>query len=247
MTLSEFARGAPPLRADTPTRVTAGVVTALIYASTALLLWLIPVTRPDRPKPEIVAILLQEPAKKAASAPESPMPELIKPRPPERPAPPVFRIDSGAPLQAPLPLPATALESPMIGGASGGDTIGQAGGGTGGNGSGAGGGCLDPYWMAAVTGRVRQFFYYPPAALARRTTGVVTIRFGVRRNGQIDRLEIGKSSGDDGLDQAALDILRKAQPLPPIPARMQRERVDGELPVNFGVRNFAGQASAGSC
>ena len=94
---------------------------------------------------------------------------------------------------------------------------------------------------------MRQFFYYPGPALAARTTGVVTLRFGVRRDGRIDRLEVARSSGHDGLDQAAVDILRKAQPLPPIPDRMGVARVDGELPVNFGVRNFNAGASMGNC
>jgi protein TonB len=126
--------------------------------------------------------------------------------------------------------------------------MGQAasGNGTGGNG-GALAGCLDPIWMRAVTERVRQFFYYPDTALAVRATGVVMMHFSVRRNGQIDRLEIRKSSGNDGLDKAAADILHKAQPLPPIPDRMHTARVEGDLPIIFGVRSFNGGASSGSC
>jgi protein TonB len=73
------------------------------------------------------------------------------------------------------------------------------------------------------------------------------MHFSVRRNGQIDRLKISKSSGNEGLDKAAYDILRKAQPLPPIPDRMHTDRVDGDLPINFGVRSFSGGASPGSC
>ena len=136
----------------------------------------------------------------------------------------------------------------MVGGTSGTGPMGQAasGDGTGGNGAGLSG-CLDPVWMRAVTERVRQFFYYPQGALATRTAGVVTMHFSVRRNGQIDRLQIRKSSGNEGLDKAATDIMRKAQPLPPIPDRMHTDRVDGDLPINFGVRSFKDGASAGSC
>ncbi|MEY4708166.1 MAG: hypothetical protein RJB58_1889, partial [Pseudomonadota bacterium] len=39
----------------------------------------------------------------------------------------------------------------------------------------------------------------------------------------------------------------KAQPLPPIPDRMQVNRVEGELPINFGVRGFSGNTSTGNC
>jgi protein TonB len=173
---------------------------------------------------------------------------LIRPRA-EKPAPPVFTIASGAPVQAPAPLPASAAKSsPMIRGTFGNGTMGQAASGNGTNGNGGAlAGCLDPVWMRAVTERVRQFFYYPGPALALRTTGVVMMHFTVRRNGQIERLEISKTSGDEGLDKAALDIMQKAQPLPPIPDRMHLDRVDGDLPINFGVRSFNSGVAAGNC
>jgi len=172
---------------------------------------------------------------------------LIKPHA-EKAALPSFTIASGAPPQAPAPLAATTKTSPMLGGTSGNGPMGQAasGNGTGGNGAGLAG-CIDPIWMRAVSERVRQFFYYPEDALAVHKTGVAILHFGVRRNGQIDRLEIARSSGDPELDQAALDIMRKAQPLPPIPERMHTERVDGQLPINFGVRRFTGGGTLGTC
>jgi protein TonB len=247
MLLSDFARGPAPVRSDMANRVTAGLLTALFYGLVALLLWNISLLpRGNLVKPEIVTTLLPEMEKKREVEPVPPLPDVrISP---ERPAPPVFTIASGAPLAA-APLPATTnLPSPMIGGSSGNGPMGQAasGRGTGGSGTGSGG-CLDPVWMRAVSERVRLFFVYPPAALATRTTGVAVLRFGVRRDGRIDKLEVARSSGNDGLDQAALDIVRRAQPLPPIPERMHTERVEGELPVNFGVRNFNARGSGGSC
>ena len=106
---------------------------------------------------------------------------------------------------------------------------------------------FDAVWMRAVSERVRQFFYYPAAALAVRKTGLVMVHFGVRHDGQIEKLQISKSSGDEGLDKAAIDIVQKAQPLPPIPDRMHTDRVDGVLPINFGVRSFSGSSTAGTC
>ena len=250
MSLSEFLHGMPPARADRSSRVIAGLLTAVLYALFALLVWRASLAPPSGPAvSEIVATLLPDRPNKRAVEPLPPfLAHLIRPRA-EKPAPPVFTIASGAPPQASAPLPASAAKtSPMLGGTSGNGPMGQAasGNGTGGNGAGLSG-CLDPVWMRAVTERVRQFFYYPPAALAARTTGVVTMHFSVRRNGRIDRLEISKSSGNDTLDKAATDIMRKAQPLPPIPDRMHTDRVDGDLPINFGVRSFAGGASQGNC
>ena len=248
--LSEFPRKALPARADPSSRVTAAALTAVLYALFILLAWWSSThTSTSRATAEITATILQDRPKKRALEPLPPfLAHLIRPRA-EKPALPVFTIASGAPPQAPAPLAASAAKtSPMLGGTSGKGPMGQAasGNGTGGNGGGLAG-CLDPVWMRAVTERVRQFFYYPDAARASRTTGVATIHFGVRRNGQIDRLAISKSSGDEGLDKAATDIMQKAQPLPPIPDRMHTDHVDGDLPISFGVRRFNGGASPGNC
>jgi len=247
--LPEFSHHHGPARGDHD-RIVAGALTAALYALVALLAWW-SLTHPQvrTETTEIIASVLPDTPNKRAVEPLPPfLAHLIRPRA-EKPALPVFTIASGAPPQAPAPLAASAAKtSPMLGGTSGNGPMGQAasGNGTGGNGSGLSG-CLDPVWMRAVTDRVGQFFYYPPEALSARIFGVAMVHFVVRRNGQIDRLAIGKSSGNEGLDKAAIDIMQKAQPLPPIPDRMHTDRVDGTLPINFGVRSFSGGASAGSC
>jgi len=248
--LSEFPRKASPVRPDPSSRVTAAALTAILYALFVLLAWWSAGnTRASHATAEITATILQDRPKKRAMEPLPPfLAHLIRPHA-EQPAMPVFTIASGAPPQAPAPLAASAAKtSPMLGGTSGNGPMGQAASanGTGGNGGGLAG-CLDPVWMRAVTERVRQFFYYPDAARASRTTGVAMIHFGVRRTGQIDSLAISKSSGNEELDKAATDIVRKAQPLPPIPDRMHTDHVDGDLPVSFGVRRFGGGVSSGNC
>jgi protein TonB len=246
--LSEFSHHHGPARSDND-RIIAGLLTGAHYVLFALFAWL---SWSHGPMPaeraEIIASLLPDAPAKRAIEPLPPfLAHLTKPRA-EKPALPVFTIATGAPPQAHAPLAATTQTSSMLGGTSGNGPMGQAasGNGTGGNGSGLAG-CIDPVWMRAVTERVRQFFYYPDAALAVHRTGVVMVHFAVRRNGQIEKVAIGKSSGDAELDKAASDIVQKAQPLPPIPDRMHTDRVIGDLPINFGVRSFSGGTSAGSC
>ena len=247
--LSEFSHHHGPARGDRRSSVTAGLLTGLLYALFALLAWWSLPRGSVRAKTvEITATLLPDgPTKHVIEPLPSFMAHMIRPQV-EKPAPPVFTIASGAPPQAPAPLPATAQSTPLQGGSSGNGPVGQAasGNGTGGNGR-ALAGCMDASWMRAVTERVRQFFYYPDAALAVHRTGLAMVHFTVRRNGQIDRLAISKSSGDEGLDKAAIDILQKAAPLPPIPDRMRTDRVDGDLPINFGVRGFSASITAGNC
>lgn len=250
MSLADFSHHHQAAHPDLQSRITAAAMTAGLYTVFALLAWWsLTHVRPAAQTAEITAYLLSDPPTKRSLEPVPPViAQMIKPRA-EKAALPVFTIASGAPPQAPAPLAASAAKtSPLLGGTSGTGPMGQAasGNGTGGNGAGSAG-CIDAVWMRAVSERVRQFFYYPDAALALRTTGVAMVHVSVRRNGQIDRLEIRKSSGNAELDKAAIDILQKAQPLPPIPDRMHAERVDGELPINFGVRRVAGGGSLGTC
>jgi TonB family protein len=248
--LSEFSRPHGPAGADNRSRMAAGALTGTLYALFALLAWwsLNHVSAPAETT-EITARLLPEVPTKRAIEPLPPfLAHLIRPHA-EKPALPVFTIATGAPPQAPAPLPASAAKtSPMPGGTAGTGAMGQAASsnGTGGNG-GSLAGCLDPIWMRAVTDRVRQFFYYPQAGLSSRIIGVVIVHFVVHRDGHLSALDIGKSSGAEVLDKAAYDIVQSAAPLPPIPDRMHVEQVDGQLAINFGVRNFNGATTIGHC
>src|SRR5437764_837617 len=110
--------------------------------------------------------------------------------------------------------------------------------GTGGNG-GALASCLDAIWMRAVTERVRQFFYYPDAALAVRTTGVVTMHFTVRRNGQIDRLAISRG-------RARVSARGRRGHFPPISLRQSQPAPRALLPAPARHWRPAGCAGAGA-
>ena len=105
------------------------------------------------------------------------------------------------------------------------------------------GGCYDAAWAKAVSERVRS--HYPPNT--RDVSGVAFVRFTARRDGRLNRLEIVKSSGDRLLDDAAYEMVHKAQPLPRIPRWMEVDTVDAVLPIAFG--NVAGKfkPSQGNC
>lgn len=246
--LSEFSHHHGPGRPDRASRVTAGLLTGGLYALVTLLAWL---TAAGKTMPaqhmEITATLLADKPKREVLTVPPVLAHMVRPHV-EKPALPVITMASGPPqVQKPL-LALTTAPSPLQGGSAGNGLagLGASGNGSGGNGSGLSG-CFDAAWLRAVTARVSQFFYYPDAALAVHRTGLVTVHFNVRRDGQIDRLRIAKSSGDAELDRAALDIVQKAAPLPPIPDRMQTDRVEGDLPINFGVRGFRGNATSGTC
>lgn len=58
---------------------------------------------------------------------------------------------------------------------------------------------------------------YPDEARRRRLAGQVVISVAIRRDGSVERAEVVESSGQPLLDQAALRIVRLAEPYPPLP------------------------------
>jgi periplasmic protein TonB len=56
------------------------------------------------------------------------------------------------------------------------------------------------------------------------------------RSGRVVSKHIARSSGSATLDQAALAMLDRAQPLPAFPPSMREARKTLNLPVRFSVR-----------
>jgi protein TonB len=247
--LADFSRNRQPTRIQPSSRAAACMLTCLLYALFALLLWQTASVRPDTQTYEATMILLPDtPHKKLMPLPPPFLAHLIKPHP-ETIAPPTFTIASAAPV-APAQLPASAAKtSPIEGGVPAG--TGAKGAGTSADGSNGNGnalaGCFDAVWARAVTDHVRPFFHYPGVARAEHVTGVVMVDFVVLRDGRLDKLEIAKSSGDWALDNAAYNIVHKAQPMPAIPQRMHLTRIEVELPIEFGLTDSNLKPTAGDC
>lgn len=76
---------------------------------------------------------------------------------------------------------------------------------------------------------------YPPELMRAHVEGVVRVRFTIDREGHVLSAELAQSSGHDGLDQAALAVLQRASPLPPIPDSMGLQRLTITLPIEFSL------------
>lgn len=74
----------------------------------------------------------------------------------------------------------------------------------------------DPY-LNAVKARIAREMYYPPQAAPLGLRGSVQYDVIVGRMGEILSVAIVKSSGASMLDDAAVQILRRAGPFPPLP------------------------------
>ena len=86
-------------------------------------------------------------------------------------------------------------------------------------------------YNALVFGHLQRFKRYPLAA--KGASGTVVLRFDLSRAGEVINSTVTKSSGNALLDEAALDLLRRASPFPPFPALKPGSRDSYIAPVNF--------------
>jgi protein TonB len=119
-----------------------------------------------------------------------------------------------------------------------GETVGQ-GSFAGSTGSGSGGGTGTAALTAAyvrknytyIQRRISDRLQYPAAARKAGTQGTAEISFTIHDNGTISMLAVRVSSGDDILDQAALNAVTAAAPFPKPPAMARIA-----IPVSFRLK-----------
>lgn len=90
-------------------------------------------------------------------------------------------------------------------------------------------------YVRELVARLQKQRFYPAQARKDKATGAVKLRFTVDASGQVLSAQIAGSAGHAALDAAALEVLRLASPLPPIPKRMQRSRLTITVPIDFAL------------
>lgn len=102
-------------------------------------------------------------------------------------------------------------------------------------GSGAHGVSDDPTigYIAHIRSWLGQHKYYPVAARRSGAQGMVRVYLVVARDGRVLNVAIAGSSGKPVLDQAALNMVKRAEPLPAMPDDLLRTRLEIILPVRY--------------
>ncbi|MGQ7843664.1 energy transducer TonB [Granulosicoccus sp. 3-233] len=77
---------------------------------------------------------------------------------------------------------------------------------------------------------------YPHRLKRRKVEGVVQVTFTIDAEGHLLEHALVKSSGVAGLDAAALQLLRDAQPYPAIPSALGLTHYEIQVPVNYSLR-----------
>jgi protein TonB len=93
-----------------------------------------------------------------------------------------------------------------------------------------------PTWKRQVVGVLERHKRYPEAAQARNQHGTVELAFSLDRKGRVTASRIAKSSGSSALDEATLDLVRRAQPFPPPPPEMAGAEVNLTVPIRYNIR-----------
>ncbi|MBI2320026.1 MAG: TonB family protein [Betaproteobacteria bacterium] len=94
---------------------------------------------------------------------------------------------------------------------------------------------LDQYRLALI-GVARHYKRYPVRAMENGWQGRVEVRLVIGANGSTQKTSIKISSGYEILDKEALDMIRKAKPLAPIPQSLRGREFTVDIPVIFDLQ-----------
>lgn len=93
-----------------------------------------------------------------------------------------------------------------------------------------------PTWKGLLLRHLERHKRYPSEAQRARQEGIAYVRFTMSRDGRVLAARIERASGVSSLDQEGLDLLRRAQPLPPLPSDQPGESLELVVPVQFFLR-----------
>jgi protein TonB len=188
------------------------------------------------PPPPPETKLAQLPEKpRAAPAPPKPRAKPAPPRAAPPPPTPVQRAEAPArPAQA-TPGPARgvgmAANAPSQTGTSGNSGVGRGAEGSGQGALGEGAEGPGDEYFERLRRHLKRYQRWPEESKKEKGTAVVT--FTISRDGTVRAAEIERSSGYAILDEATLDMLRRASPVPPLPTNFRGEQITISIPAEW--------------
>ena len=92
-------------------------------------------------------------------------------------------------------------------------------------------------FLGKLLAQLNRFKQYPRAARQAHIEGVVMLHFVMDAQGRVLSFEIAKSSGRPVLDNEALALIQRAQPLPALPADFPTRTLDAVVPIEFSLNS----------
>jgi protein TonB len=93
-----------------------------------------------------------------------------------------------------------------------------------------------PTWKGLLLRHLERHKRYPSEAQRARQEGIPYVFFTMSRDGRVLTARIVRSSGVAALDQEGLELLQRAQPLPPLPSDQPGETLDIVVPIQFFLK-----------
>lgn len=93
-----------------------------------------------------------------------------------------------------------------------------------------------PTWKGLLLRHLERHKRYPADAQRQRQEGVVYVHFRLSRDGRVLAARLERPTGVASLDQEGLDLLQRAQPLPPLPSDQPGESLELLVPVQFYLK-----------
>lgn len=100
-------------------------------------------------------------------------------------------------------------------------------------------------YLALLHNHLQQRMKYPLIAQRAHEEGNAQVHIVFDRAGMVLLVELVKSSGYQDLDQEAVDLVKRSQPLPPIPAIFRMDRVSTNLLMAFSLQGSQTVATSG--
>jgi protein TonB len=85
----------------------------------------------------------------------------------------------------------------------------------------------------SISKEIKRHLKYPPLAQRRGWQGTAEVLLRLTADGKVDGISIGKSSGQKVLDDEALNMVRRALPLPQAPQDLRGRELTVTVPIVF--------------
>jgi len=113
---------------------------------------------------------------------------------------------------------------------------GNQGSGRGGGAKGSGAASARRSYYGTLASWLARHKRYPAQARRRHQQGTVRVTFTIDRQGRLLSHRIVSGSGHPSLDREVEAMLKRASPMPPIPAALGKNRVTITVPISFSLR-----------
>ena len=191
-----------------------------------------PATQPAETQPEPTPTSEPQPEPEPEPTPEPPAepmsetsPEPV-PEPIPEPTPPEPVEAAATPREHRTTPPAPPQTTPLATNTSATSTSASAS-------TSAGARHAEQSWQQQLLAHLQRYKRYPRLARSRQITGTVYLSFATDRSGTVLQPTISQSSGSNLLDNAGLQMLQRAEPLPPPPPELPPSMLSLQVPVRF--------------